>query len=61
MWTAGPVQSFWTWAVERPGPSIALCGANPQLKAVVLDQKESLIIAKTLVEEHNLESPDFSA
>ena len=36
--------------------SIALCGANPQLKAVVLDQKEPLIIAKTLVEEHNLQS-----
>lgn len=36
--------------------SIALCGANPQLKAVVLDQKEPLEIAKTLVEEHNLQS-----
>ena len=36
--------------------SIAFCGANPQLKAVVLDQKEPLAIAKTLVEEHNLQS-----
>ena len=36
--------------------SIALCGANPQLTAVVLDQKEPLSIAKTLVEEHNLQS-----
>ena len=36
--------------------SIALCGANPQLKAVVLDQKEPLVIAKTLVEEHNLQN-----
>ena len=36
--------------------SIALCGANPQLKAVVLDQKEPLSIAKTLVAEHNLQS-----
>ena len=34
--------------------SIAFCGANPQLKAVVLDQKEPLVIAKTLVDEHNL-------
>ena len=35
--------------------SIALCGANPQLKAVVVDRKEPLTIAKSLVEEHNLE------
>ena len=35
--------------------SIALCGANPQLKAVVIDQKEPLSIARSLVCEHNLE------
>ena len=35
--------------------SIALCEANPQLKAVVVDAKEPLLIAKTLVEEHNLQ------
>ena len=35
--------------------SIALCGANPQLEAVVVDQKEPLSIAKTLVDEHNLQ------
>ena len=35
--------------------SIALCGANPQLKAVVVDRKEPLSIAKTLVEEHSLQ------
>jgi SAM-dependent methyltransferase len=35
--------------------SIALCGANPQLKAVVLDSKEPLWIAKPLVEEHKLD------
>ena len=35
--------------------SIALCGANPQLKAVVLDSKEPLWIAEPLVEEHNLQ------
>ena len=35
--------------------SIALCGANPQLKAVVVDRKEPLSIAKPLVEEHNLQ------
>ena len=34
--------------------SIALCGANPQLKAVVVDSKEPLWIAEPLVEEHNL-------
>ena len=34
--------------------SIALCGANPQLKAVVVDTKEPLRIAEPLVEEHNL-------
>ena len=34
--------------------SIALCGANPQLKAVVLDSKEPLRIAELLVQEHNL-------
>ena len=35
--------------------SIALCDANPELKAVVVDQKEPLAIAKPLVEESNLE------
>ena len=35
--------------------SIALCGANPQLRAVVVDQKEPLSIAKPLVEEHDLQ------
>ena len=34
--------------------SIALCSAYPELKAVVLDQKQPLLIAKPLVEEHNL-------
>ena len=34
--------------------SIALCGANPELNAVVLDRKEPLSIARPLVEEHNL-------
>ena len=35
--------------------SIALCGANPQLKAVVIDRKEPLSMAKPLVEEHDLQ------
>ena len=35
--------------------SIALCGANPQLKAVVIDQKEPLSVAKPLVEADNLQ------
>ena len=35
--------------------SIALCGANPQLKAVVVDRKEPLSIARPLVEERNLQ------
>ncbi len=35
--------------------SIALCAANPQLKAVVVDQKEPLAVAKPLVEESNLQ------
>ena len=35
--------------------SIALCGANPQLKAVVVDRKEPLSIAKPLVQEHSLQ------
>ena len=35
--------------------SIALCSANPQLQAVVVDQKEPLEIAKALVEEHRLQ------
>ena len=34
--------------------SIALCDANPQLKAVVVDQKEPLSVARPLVEENNL-------
>ena len=34
--------------------SIALCDAYPQLKAVVVDQKEPLGIARPLVEENNL-------
>ena len=36
--------------------SIALCVANPQLKAVVVDHKEPLSIAGPLIEEHNLRS-----
>ncbi|MFQ5874501.1 MAG: methyltransferase, partial [Dehalococcoidia bacterium] len=35
--------------------SIALCNANPQLKAVVVDQKEPLGIARPLVEEEGLQ------
>ena len=35
--------------------SIALCGANPQLRAVVVDRKEPLSIARPLVEEHYLQ------
>ena len=35
--------------------SIALCGANPQLRAVVVDEKEPLSIARPLVEEHDLQ------
>jgi predicted O-methyltransferase YrrM len=35
--------------------SIALCGANPQLKAVVVDEKEPLSIAKPLVQEDKLQ------
>ena len=35
--------------------SIALCAANPQLKAVVVDRKEPLSIARTLVDEGNLQ------
>ena len=34
--------------------SIALCEANPELKAVVVDEKEPLSIARPLVEEKNL-------
>ena len=34
--------------------SIALCNAYPELKAVVLDQEQPLLIAKPLVEEHHL-------
>ena len=36
--------------------SIALCAGNPQLKAVVVDQKEPLAIAGPLVKESNLEN-----
>ena len=35
--------------------SIALCEANPQLKSVVVDHKEPLSIARSLVAEHNLQ------
>ena len=35
--------------------SIALCAANPQLKAVVVDRIEPLSIAKTLVDKDNLQ------
>ena len=35
--------------------SIALCGAYPQLHAVVIDAKEPLSIARPLVEEHHLQ------
>ena len=35
--------------------SIALCNANPQLQAVVIDRNEPLAIAKTLVEKHGLQ------
>lgn len=35
--------------------SIALCGANPRLRAVVIDLKEPLSVAKPLVEEQNLQ------
>ncbi|EDN71446.1 O-methyltransferase, family 2 [Beggiatoa sp. PS] len=34
--------------------SIALCQANPQLKAVIVDQKEPLEIAQRLVDENQL-------
>ena len=34
--------------------SIALCAANPELKAVVVDQKEPLSIARPLVDEQQL-------
>jgi len=40
--------------VDLGGGAIALCEANPQLKAVVVDQKEPLRIARTLVEQSNL-------
>ena len=36
--------------------SIALCGANPELRAVVIDRKEPLGIARPLVEEHGLQA-----
>jgi len=35
--------------------SIALCGANPQLQAVVIDRKEPLSLAQPLVNEHSLQ------
>ena len=35
--------------------SIALCSANPQLRAVVVDRGEPLSIARPLVEEHYLQ------
>ena len=34
---------------------IALCGANPELRAVVTDRSEPLSIARRLVEEHSLQ------
>jgi hypothetical protein len=36
--------------------SIALCAANPQLHARVIDAKEPLAIARPLVAEHNLQA-----
>lgn len=35
--------------------SIALCAANPQLQASVIDAQEPLAIARPLVKEHNLQ------
>ena len=35
--------------------SIALCGANPELHAVVVDRKEPLDLARGMVAEHDLE------
>ncbi len=35
--------------------SIALCESNPQLHAVVVDQKEPLVLARELVDEHRLQ------
>ena len=35
--------------------SIALCGAYPELRSVVVERKEPLSIAKPLVEEHRLQ------
>ena len=35
--------------------SIALCGANPQFRAVVVDQKEPLSVARPLIEEQDLQ------
>ena len=36
--------------------SIALCTANPDLHAVVVDQKEPLALARSLVEQHHLQN-----
>ena len=35
--------------------SVALCNANPELQAVVIDGKEPLELARTIVEEHQLQ------
>jgi len=36
--------------------SIAPCSANPRLYAVVVDQKEPLVLARSLVEQQNLQN-----
>ena len=36
--------------------SIALCGTNPELKSIVIDEKEPIAIARPLVESQNLEN-----
>jgi len=36
--------------------SIALCAANPDLYAVVVDQAEPLVLARSLVEQHHLQN-----
>ena len=36
--------------------SIALCEANPELHSVVIDQKEPLVLARELVDDHGLQS-----
>ncbi|HHB92133.1 MAG TPA: methyltransferase domain-containing protein [Thioploca sp.] len=34
--------------------SVALCAANPQLKSIIVDQKEPLELARKIVDENNL-------